>query len=106
MIKIDVEKLRCYYAIYCNLIKNPDKRLFKEFNEFAYIISRVGMTNCLKDFRRSNFNVKKLHDHAKFLLCFGDESAFADVDPDNVIPKSETVMQALELLKNKNRGKI
>lgn len=104
-IKIDKNKLQNYYKIYCNLTKE-NKRLFKEFDEFAYVISRVGMINCLRDFNRKSFNIPKLHDKAKYLLCFGDESEFADVDPDNIIPKCETLERTLELVKNKNRGKI
>ena len=104
-IKIDINKLHNYYSIYCNLTKE-NKRLFKEFDEFAYIISRVGMLQCLRDFNRKSFNIPKLHNKAKYLLCFGDEFDFMDIDPDNVIPKCATLERTLELIKNKNRGNI
>lgn len=105
MVKIDMNKLQNYYKIYCNKTKE-NKRLFKQFDEFAYVISRVGMIPCLRDFNRKNFNIKKLHDKAKFLLCFGDEEAFQDADPDNIVPKCETLIETLELVRNKNKEKI
>lgn len=106
MMKIDTNKLQSYYKIYCAKTTNIKNRMFKEFNEFAYIISRVGMEKCLRDFGRKTCNVSKIHQQAKFMLAFGDKEAFLDVDMDNIIPKCDTLEASLRIMKNKNIDEI
>lgn len=100
--KIDINQLQNYYKIYCAKTPNLKHRFFRTFDEFSYIMSRVGMENSLKGFRRKTCNVSKIHQQAKYMLMFGDKEAFLDVDPDNVIPKCDTLEATLRLVKNKN----
>lgn len=102
MMKIDINQLQNYYKIYCNKTLNPRHRMFKDFEEFSYIMSRVGMENSLKGFRRKTCNVSKIHQQAKFMLMFGGKSDFMDSDPDNIVPKCSTLEATLRLVKNKN----
>lgn len=106
MIKIDINKLHNFYKIYCAKTTNTKNRMFKEFDEFAYTISRVGMEKCLRDFNRKTCNVSKIHNEATKLLAFGDVESFMDIDPDNLIPKCSTLEATLRLMKNKNTEEI
>lgn len=76
--------------------------MFKNFDEFAYLISRVSMEKCLRDFKRKTCNVSKLHNEAEALLAFGEVDDFMDIDPDNLVPKCSTLEASLRLMKNKN----
>lgn len=105
-IKVNTETLKKYYKIYCCHTPNIKNRMFKEFDEFAYMISRAGMINSLRAFNRKSFNISKLHAEATSLLAFGDKEAFLDVDPDNLIPKCSTIEASLRIMKNKNIDEI
>lgn len=100
--KIDSNKLQNYYKIYCAKTTNTKNRLFKEFDEFAYIITRVGMEKCLRSFNRKSCNVSKIHHEAEKLIMFGEKEDFIDIDPDNIVPKCATLEATLRLVKNKN----
>ena len=100
--KIDSNKLQNFYKIYCVKTTNVKNRLFKDFDEFAYIITRVGMEKYLRAFNRKTCNVSKIHQEALNLLAFGDEFDFLDIDPDNIITKCSTLEATLRLVKNKN----
>lgn len=104
--KISIDKLKNYYKIYCYKTTNIKNRMFKDFDEFAYIISRSYMEKCLKDFNRKTCNVSKLHQEAKALLMFGDVESFMDIDPDNLVPKCSTLETTLRLVKNKHVEEI
>ena len=105
-LKIKLEQLQNYYKIYCNKTLNIKNRMFKDFSEFSFILTRVGMEKCLRDFNRKTCNVSKIYQQAKFLLAFGDKNSFADIDPDNVIKPCETLEASLRIMKNKNIDEI
>lgn len=106
MMNIDTNKLQNYYKIYCAKTTNIKNRMFKDFDEFAYIISRVGMEKCLRDFSRKTCNVAKIHHEAKKLLMFGTTEDFRDIDFDNIIPKCSTLEASLRICKNKHIDEI
>ena len=106
MMKIDINQLQNYYKIYCNKTLNPKNRMFKDFSEFAYIISRAYMEPSLRAFGRKTCNVSKLHQQAMHMLMFSDKEGFADVDPDNIVPKCDTLEATLRLCKNKHIEEI
>lgn len=106
MMKININQLQNYYKIYCNKTLNTKNRMFKDFDEFAYIISRVSMEKCLRDFNRKTCNVSKIHHEAEKLLAFGDKNDFADIDSENIISKCSTLEASLRILKNKNIDEI
>ena len=105
-IKVNMQQLSNFYKIYCNKTLNPKHRLFKDFSEFSYICTRVGAEKILRDFNRKTFSVSKIHDIAMDLLMFGNKEAFADIDPDNLVPKCPTLEATLRLCKNKNINEI
>lgn len=102
MIKIDINKLHNFYKIYCAKTTNIKNRLFKEFDEFAYIVSRKGMEKIMRDFNRRTCNVAKIHQEATRLLAFGDVDDFMPIDEDAIIPPCSTLEASLRLMKNKN----
>lgn len=106
MIKIDLNKLQNFYKIYCAKTTNIKNRLFKDWEEFAYIISRKGMEKCLRDFNRKTCNISKIHHEATKLLAFGDVEDFLDIDLDNIVPKCATLEASLKIMKNKNINEI
>lgn len=105
-IKISIPQLENYYKIYCNKTLNPKNRLFKDFQEFSYVCTRVGAEKILRDFHRKTFSVSKIHAIAMDLLMFGNTEDFADIDPDNLIPKCPTLEATLRLCKNKHMEDI
>ena len=105
-LKIDINKIQNYYKIYCAKTPNPRNRFFKTFEEFSFIITRKAMESSLRGFGRKTCNVSKIHQQAKYMLMFGDKEDFSDIDPDNLIPKCDTLEATLRLCKNKNIDEI
>ena len=104
--KIDINKLQNYYKIYCAKTPNLKHRMFKDFSEFSYIITRQYMENSLRIFGRKTCNVSKIHQQATQLLAFGDKNDFADIDSENIISKCSTLEASLRIMKNKNLEEI
>ena len=101
-IKIDVNKLHNFYKIYCAKTTNTKNRLFKDFDEFAYMVSRKGMEKIMRDFNRRTCNVSKIHNTAEALLAFGEVDDFMPIDEDAIIPSCSTLEASLRLMRNKN----
>ena len=106
MMKIDINQLQNYYKIYCAKTPNLKNRMFKTFDEFSYIITRKAMEHSLRGFGRKTCNVSKIHQQAMHMLMFGNKEAYADVDPDNIVPKCSTLEATLRLCKNKHLEEI
>lgn len=80
--------------------------MFKDFEEFAFMVSRKGLEKIARDFNRKTCNVSKIHQQAKFLLAFGDKEDFMPIDEDAIIAPCSTLEASLRIMKNKNINEI